>query len=327
MTGKAGRIYALCVMAMLPTACRGPQSALDPYGPAAERILILFGVFLAVSAAFALALWIPLVQGAIRRGTARISERRALQWVLVAGAALPALTVVSLFVYSVVLHGSLSPTARAADLTIQVNAHQWWWSVRYLSPAGGAPLISANELHIPVGRRVEVLLTSSDVIHSFWVPALHGKTDMIPGRTTVTWIEADKPGVYRGQCAEFCGLQHARMALHVIAHPENEFESWLAAERRPAMTTQEPNGERVFMQLCAACHTVRGSAARGVLGPDLTHFASRGTIAAGTLPNDADALAAWVSNPQTVKRGNHMPKLALSASQLQHVVAYLQGLR
>jgi cytochrome c oxidase subunit 2 len=313
------------VALMFLVACHGPQSSLDARGPGAARALVLFVVFLVICVAFALALWIPLLRGGMR-STPRINERRALFWVLTAGAALPAVTIAALFIYSVVVHGALI-NSRPASLTVHINGHQFWWSVRYLSSSGTTMLTSANELHIPVGKPVEVRLTSSDVIHSFWVPSLHGKTDMIPGRTTSTWIQADRPGVYRGQCAEFCGLQHARMALLVIAHSAAEFENWLRAEQQLATRAPAHPGQLVFMTFCAVCHTIRGTAARGVAGPDLTHFAGRRTIAAGTLPNHAGALASWIRDPQAIKPGNLMPKIPLSTMQLEQVVQYLGSLR
>jgi cytochrome c oxidase subunit 2 len=283
-------------------------------------------VFLAVCAVFATALWLPLVHGAVRRGTARISERGALKWVLIGGAALPAITVIALFVYSVAILGALARSSSSADFVIEVVGQQWWWSVRYLSPEGQPLIVTANELHIPVGKRIELRVGSRDVIHSFWVPSLHGKTDQIPGRTNVTWLEANEPGVYRGQCAEFCGLQHARMALLVVAHRQVDFDAWLQRERAPAVSSAGA-GQAVFLQFCANCHAVRGTAARGAIGPDLTHFGSRKYIAAGTLPNNAGSLTAWITSAQVVKPGSGMPNMPLPAAQLQAVVAYLQSLR
>jgi cytochrome c oxidase subunit 2 len=305
--------------------CRGPQSALDAHGPAAASISSLFWVFLAVCVVFAGALWIPLVHGAVRRGTSRISERGALKWVLIGGGVLPAITVAALFAYSVAVLGALARSSPSADFIIEVVGQQWWWSAHYRSPDGETLVVTANELHIPVGKRVELRVGSRDVIHSFWVPSLHGKTDQIPGRTNVTWIEAAEPGAYRGQCAEFCGLQHARMALLVIAHRQAEFDAWLARERATAVAG-DTEGQSVFLQYCANCHTVRGTAARGAIGPDLTHVGSRRFIAAGTLPNNAGSLTSWITNPQAIKPGSGMPNMPLPAAQLQAVVAYLQDL-
>ena len=192
-------------------------------------------------------------------------------------------------------------------------------------------ITTANELHIPVGRRVRILLDAPDVIHSFWVPSLAGKKDLIPGRDNEITIEAETPGTYRGQCAEYCGLQHAHMAFLVVADPPEAFAAWQAAQRKLAA---EPVGEeaaeglRLFLQKpCAACHTIRGTPASGTLGPDLTHVASRQFIAAGELPTTRGSLAAWIADPQTIKPGNNMPMVPLSGDELLDVSAYLASLR
>jgi cytochrome c oxidase subunit 2 len=185
---------------------------------------------------------------------------------------------------------------------------------------------------VPVGRRVRVTLYSNDVIHSFWVPPLQGKIDAIPGLTTVTFLQADRPGTYRGQCAEYCGLMHAHMAVLVIAQPPDEFAAWLEDQRRPAqppLDEQARRGQRLFVDRgCAACHRIRGTLASfGFAGPDLTHLLSRRTLAAGVLPNGQGARAGWVANPQALKPGNHMPVTPLAADELHAVLRYLDGLR
>jgi cytochrome c oxidase subunit 2 len=217
-------------------------------------------------------------------------------------------------------------------ITLQVTGHQWWWEVRY--SYAGAPqrtFETANEIHIPVGVPVEVHLTSADVIHSFWVPQLAGKTDTIPGQMNHAWLEADKPGVYRGQCTEFCGLQHAHMALYVVAQPQKTFDSWWAHQLQPA-TASPPGlageGETTFNARCAICHSVRGKpGSMGIMGPDLTHLMTRGTIAAGTLRNTPGNLAAWVSDAPAQKPGVDMPAENLTGPQLQALLAYLQTLK
>ncbi len=213
--------------------------------------------------------------------------------------------------------------------TVEVIGHQWWWEIRYLSDQPARNFTTANEIHIPVGETVAVKLISRDVIHSFWVPALGGKTDLIPGQTNVTWMEADKPGVYRGQCAEYCGLQHAHMALTVVAQEPEAFEAWRAGQLEPA---SEANTERVqagltaFIQKCGICHTVRGTRAQGIVGPDLSHLMERRTLAAGTLPNTPGNLAGWIADPQHVKPGNFMPQPQLSAAELLRILAFLKTL-
>jgi cytochrome c oxidase subunit 2 len=189
---------------------------------------------------------------------------------------------------------------------------------------------TANELHIPAGQRVRLRLTSRDVIHSFWVPALQGKMDMIPGRTTETWLRAERPGLHRGQCAEYCGHQHARMALWVVVDSPDGFAAWLAQERRPAaepLDAEAQRGRAVFQaQACAGCHAIRGATV-GVGGPDLTHVANRRTLAAGTLDNVPGNLAGWIADPQAHKPGNLMPRVPLRAPDLHALVAYLGTLR
>jgi cytochrome c oxidase subunit 2 len=212
-------------------------------------------------------------------------------------------------------------------MTIEVVGHQWFWEVRY----PGTTAVTANEIHIPVGARVNVVARTADVIHSFWVPQLNRKIDMIPGHTNRIALQAERPGRYRGQCAEFCGAQHAHMGMYVVAEPPQRFKAWLAAQaapRRAPATPEEQRGERVFLaNACAGCHTLRGTSAAGDIGPDLTHVASRSTLAALALPNTPAALTEWVRDPQHAKPGNRMPALHLPDRDLRDVVAYLESLR
>ena len=190
--------------------------------------------------------------------------------------------------------------------------------------------MTANEIHIPVGKPVRIGLTGSDVIHSFWVPSLTGKTDVIPGQTNMTWIEAEKPGIYRGQCTEYCGQQHAHMAIETIASQMDEFEAWRNNQLRPSPAATSPQAakdESIFVTRCGICHTVRGSLAQGILGPNLSHLMSRRTIAAGTLPNRPGDLAAWIADPQHVKPGNMMPQTGLSGAELASVLRFLETLQ
>jgi cytochrome c oxidase subunit 2 len=219
--------------------------------------------------------------------------------------------------------------AAEAPLVVQLRGLQWWWQATYTADGEAPAFVTANELHLPLGRPVRLELSAEDVIHSFWVPSLAGKQDMIPGRDNVLHLTATASGVYRAQCAEFCGLQHAHMALLVVVEPPEEFASWRAAQAAPAMgEALEAEGRRVFEQRpCGACHTVRGTTAAGRTGPDLTHIASRGTLAAGLLPMTPGALAAWIADPQTLKPGNNMPLVPLSADELQALTAWLASLR
>ena len=215
-----------------------------------------------------------------------------------------------------------SPTA----LTVEITAHRWWWEIRYRGDRPADVIVTANHLVLPVGIPVRLVLTSDDVIHDFWVPKLGPKMDMIPGKTNTTWLEADRPGLYRGQCAEYCGLEHARMAFTAAAVPVNDFRRW----RREQLQSQLPGvgrGAEVFTSACSACHTVRGTGAAGILGPDLTHFASRPTIAAGILPNTVAARLEWLGDTQGVKPGAAMPQVPLDDADRAAVAQYIGSLR
>jgi cytochrome c oxidase subunit 2 len=225
----------------------------------------------------------------------------------------------------------LHHTAHADDLTIKVKGWQWWWEVTYDIPGVTDSVVSANEIHIPTGRRVRLELTTGDVIHSLWVPNLQGKTDLVPGRTNITWLQADRPGISHGPCAEYCGVQHAHMTLLVVAHTPAEFTAWLARERLPAsppLDSLRLMGATVFARVgCAYCHMIRGTASLGKLGPDLTHFASRRMLAAAMLENSPRHLERWLADPQRVKPGTRMPAVPLDGRELAAVVAYLGALR
>jgi cytochrome c oxidase subunit 2 len=240
--------------------------------------------------------------------------------------------VLAVFLFANVVTGHrLARLASDDALTVQLTGYKWWWKVQYPDSLPARQITTANEIHIPVGRPVLVNLSSQDVIHSLWVPPLHGKRDLIPGNPSAMWLQADRPGRYEGQCAEFCGLQHAHMRLLVVAEPEEQFQKWLEAERQSALPTTDTlteRGLRVFETgPCALCHAIRGTQASGQVAPDLTHFASRATIAAGTLPNTPGHLAGWIVDPQHVKPGNAMPSNSLSPEDLQALLAYLGGLR
>jgi cytochrome c oxidase subunit 2 len=219
--------------------------------------------------------------------------------------------------------------AQAADpLHVTVTGHQFWWAFDYTDP--GTRVVTANELHVPVGRPVDLALRSADVIHAFWVPELGGKTDVIPGRTNHMWLEAAKPGVYDGQCAEFCGVSHANMRLQVVAQEPADFARWVAHLRHPDVTPRTPlaaQGQQIVLTTCSSCHTVDGTSARGTVGPNLTGVGSRLYIAAGTLRNTDANLARWLRDPQAVKPGALMPDLHLSQAQIDALVAYLRGLK
>jgi cytochrome c oxidase subunit 2 len=218
-------------------------------------------------------------------------------------------------------------SAEAPAVRIEVVGHQWWWEIVYLDAGGRRDFATANEIRIPAGRPVELRLASGDVLHSFWVPSLAGKLDLIPGRTHVLRVAAQTPGLYRGQCAEYCGGPHALMGLYVLAETPERFEAWRSGQREPAASGPE-RGRTLFASLCAACHAVRGTRAAGALGPDLTHVASRLSLAAAALPNDDASRARWIAAGQHVKPGNLMPQFpGLAAEDLAALTAYLAALR
>jgi cytochrome c oxidase subunit 2 len=227
----------------------------------------------------------------------------------------------------------LARLSLANAVHVEVTGHQWWWSVRYLDgPHASDIFTTANEMHIPVGRPIVIKLKADDVIHSFWVPSLAGKKDLIPGRTALLTIRADEPGIYRGQCAEFCGLEHAMMGFLVVAEPQSQFDQWSAAQRQPAPEPADATaqrGKQVFQSSsCAMCHAISGADFAGAQhGPDLTHVASRQTLASGTLKNTREEMSAWIRNPQQFKPGTAMPATPLSQEDLDAIVAYLGELK
>ncbi len=240
-------------------------------------------------------------------------------------------TAATLFAVTVWTMLSLSALSRTPEnvspVTLEVIGHQWWWELRYHDGDPAQDFATANEIHIPVGQAVRVFLRSADVIHSFWIPQLAGKTDLIPGQINETWLHADREGVYRGQCGEFCGKQHAHMALLVVAEPQEKFDRWRNGQLQsaPAATGLEAKqDEQTFAQKCGACHAVRGTTANGVYGPNLSHLASRTTIAAGALPNTQNNLSAWIADPQKFKPGSLMPPLELTGDQENRVVRFLE---
>jgi cytochrome c oxidase subunit II len=309
------------------------QSALDPAGVQAARIEWLWWLmFWVTTAVFVLVIGALVL--AIRRGRSqgleRPSESTMFRNVALASATSLAVLIGLLFA-SVVTGRAIGTRPGVEPLVVQVTGYQWWWSIEYVDRAPSQRFTTANELHLPVGRPIVLNLRGADVIHSFWVPRLHGKTDLVPGRLNTTWLQIDEPGVYRGQCGEYCGLQHAHMGLVVVAEPADAYERWAAAQRQnapAAATAEQIRGQQVVERgPCAMCHTVRGTTAAARTGPDLTHFATRSTIAAAVLPNTRDNLIRWIAEPQHVKPGNRMPSTGLSQEELQAVVAYLEILR
>ena len=312
--------------------------ALDPAGPNAERISDLFR-YMMITASVVYVIVIAVLLYAVLHRRAAVPapameermERRAGVSVGAALAVTVAVLLVTLIVDFATARTNASHPSEQRPITIEIVAHQWWWEVHYEDSIPQRRLTTANEILVPVGERVKLTMTSGDVIHSFWVPSLAGKKDIVPGYRTETWITADRPGVFRGQCAEFCGHQHAKMAVTVIAVPRNEFDQWVAKQREPAATPTDSlalAGQQVFVKgPCALCHNITGTSASGTVAPDLTHLASRRRIAAGTLPNRPGQLAGWIVDPQGIKPGVRMPSTQLDPNELRALVAYLEGLK
>jgi cytochrome c oxidase subunit 2 len=306
------------------------QSVLDAAGPQSASIERLWWLIFAISTAVFIAVMAVLAISVVRRTTRESSEAVMTRWVIAASGA----TVLILFVWLIasVSVGRATAAPQMSDAaTINITGRQWWWQVEYVDTLPSNRFRTANEILIPVGRPVVVNVTSRDVIHSFWVPNLHGKRDLIPGYVTSLWFQADRAGVYRGQCAEFCGFQHAHMAVFVNAVPERDFQAWLSAQRQSApepTSDLQRRGRDVFLgATCSQCHTVRGTRAGGAYGPDLTHVGSRATIGAGVLPNTNENLQRWIRNSHDFKPGNKMPPHDLNDNDLQAVAEYLGSLK
>lgn len=308
---------------------------MQPAGPVAATIAEMAWVLI-IGSSVVFAIVMAALVWALRRrraagdgGESRVST---FGWIVGAGFVFPLTVLLALLAYSAWRTAGLTPPRAPGEAIITVTARLWWWEVRYRDPSRGLDVVLANEIRLPVGRAVTLGLTSDDVIHSFWVPALAGKVDMLPGRVHQLRLQADRAGVFRGQCAEFCGEQHARMAVHVVAMPPDAYERWLAAQARPAEPPHDPvarRGAQVFAeQRCSTCHSVRGLGPIASIGPDLTHLGSRLHLAAGTLPMSPAALREWLAHPQRVKPGVRMPSYErLDAASLDALAAFLAQLQ
>jgi cytochrome c oxidase subunit 2 len=313
---------------------RSADSVLQPGGPVAATVAEVSWVLIVGTVAVFCIVMLALLW-ALRRGGAAQREHGAsgIRWWIVGGGfVFPVVVLSALLIYSTWRTSGLMLPRGPDEPTINVTAHLWWWEVRYLGAGDAFDIVLANEIHVPVGRAVTLGLTSADVIHSVWVPALAGKVDMLPGRVHQLRLQADRAGVFRGQCAEFCGEQHARMALHVIAHEPADFERWLQAQARPAQPPRDglaQRGAKVFAeQRCSACHSVRGLGPMASIGPDLTHAGSRLHLAAGTLPMGEASLRDWLADPQHSKPGARMPSYErLDDNSLVALAAFLAQLR
>jgi cytochrome c oxidase subunit 2 len=310
-----------------------PLDYMHTQGPAADPLTAL-GWGVTLLSLLVTAIVAALLLGALLRRRPRprapsglpsvARDTGGIDWVYI-GTGLSAAVLFGITLWTFATLGAVATPKLEPGLTIAVIGHQWWWEIRYAGAAGG--FSTANEIHIPTGRPVRIELASADVIHSFWVPKLAGKTDTIPGQTNIAWLQADRPGVYQGQCAEYCGMQHAHMALQVVAEPPGAFEAWRDGQGEAASAPPAGAGQEAFMARCGLCHTVRGTGARGNLGPDLTHLMGRRRIASGLLPNTIGNLGGWVADAQVQKPGCFMPSLELPGPELQAILAYLQTLR
>ncbi|MCB5191488.1 cytochrome c oxidase subunit II [Methylobacillus arboreus] len=310
------------------------QSALEPGGPLAAAIANLFwgmvvigGIILFIVLAM---LAVALLRARNKTESKPLTFTQSRNLVFISGVVIPALILTVFVISSAAVNREIVAPMPKNALTIKVTGHQWWWEVDYLDTEGNHIAKTANEIRIPVGKPVRIALEASDVIHSFWIPQLNGKTDMVPGKSNLTWVKADRPGSYRGQCTEFCGKQHAKMAFIVDAVPEEDFEAWLQRQAQPArepVTETENKGRQVFLRSsCAMCHAIRGTSALASVAPDLTHIGSRKTLAAGSLENMPGTLSSWILSPQSFKPGSHMPATVLVGEDLGNLVEYLLSL-
>lgn len=331
--------FILAILLLLPLgACHGPQSILHPGGPAASNLSQVGWVVFIVFSVVAFIVLLLLVWALVRRrgsldSHAPWNEGGGQAWILIGGFIIPLIILCGIFVFAL---------KRTADFPLNVSkdvnpeivviGHQWWWEVQYVAGPMDTHFTTANEIHIPVGRPIDLALKTADVVHSFWVPALHGKMEMIPGQTNYMRIEATHAGSFPGQCSEYCGEQHAHMRLLVVAQPPDEYQAWRQQELSPAaepQTEETRRGEDVFLHAaCALCHTIRGTGAEGKVAPDLTHLASRQGIAGDSYANDTADLEAWVTHAQSMKPGCEMPNLTeFNGRDLLALVAYLRELR
>jgi cytochrome c oxidase subunit II len=337
MRGVRLTIMSTAACAPFPSLCQAasPMDFLHADGRMGKTILPLTQGLLIVSAVVVVIVAVLVLIAVLRGGRTGavaetpLTESDAKGWISI-GVGLSTVVLVGLVVWTSVTMARIANPPSPPALSIEVRGHQWWWEFAYLNDDPSKTFVTANEIHIPVGKPVRFALKSEDVIHTFWVPSLGGKIQLIPGQTNVTWLEADKPGVYRGQCSQYCGQQHAHMVFSIIADPPAAFDAWRDGQLRAASQPGAEDtrlGEQSFIVRCGACHTVRGTPANGHVGPDLTHLMSRATIAGGELPNNIGYLSGWIANPQNLKPGSLMPNPELSGPDLASIRSFLVTLK
>lgn len=322
--------FALLAMSAA-AAAEAPLNYLVGYGTRADPVVGLTRGVIAVSLAVIVIVAALVLMAIARRRPAAdrnvVVSGGGTSWITI-GVGISTAVLVVTVVWTMRVLAMVAQPPGKSDLTIEVTAHQWWWEARYLDADPARVFVTANELHIPVGPAVRVRLIAPDVIHAFWVPALGGQTETIPGQTNVTWLEASEPGTYRGQCIQYCGIQHANMAMTVVAEPTDQFERWRQRQAAGLAEAAKSQGAglAVFEAHCSKCHTVRGSAAAGARAPDLTHLMSRSTLGAGLFPNTPGHLEGWILNPQSLKPGTQMPDTKLSPQELRDITHFLEAL-
>jgi cytochrome c oxidase subunit 2 len=332
--GAAAALLASPLLAS-PVMAERPMYYLETFGPKGRETAELIWGLSALSIAVVVITGALILAGIfLRRSRLRVedagykevsSKGSGHAWIYI-GVGVSTLVLIAFVWWTFVVFDIIDQPGQKPEITIEVTAHQWWWEVSYVGGEPNETFVTANEIHIPVGEPVLFKLKSADVIHSFWVPKLAGKTDLIPGRTNETWLQADQPGVYRGQCAEYCGLQHANMGVRIVAQPKREFLAWRDHQLEPADAPESQavaEGREQFVLRCSVCHTVRGTRATGKVGPDLTHLMSRETLAAGMLENTIGNLSGWITNPQNIKPGSEMPNIIMSGPELNSLRTYL----
>lgn len=337
MLKKCTTLWIYVLLLFILSACQEPNSAFNPRGEGAEHIANLWLLMLVIATLVFVQVIVLLLFALFRNRPRTVSAndlantspptRSEKTFIIANGIAIPVVILVVVFGFNLATLAALSPPSANPDLLIEVIGHRWWWEVRYPDH----DIVTANEIYIPTGKRVELRLTSEDVIHSLWIPVLNGKVDLIPGQSNRMYLLTDEAGTYDGACAELCGVQHAKMLLQVVAQPQDDFDEWISIQQQAAPEPEDDltrRGQQIFLgAACVYCHTIRGTSATGVIGPDLTHFASRAELGAGAAPNTPGHLAGWLIDPQSIKPGNLMPPMYIEGDDLQALLAYMETLK